>query len=55
MGFGDRVKITITEIMGSGVCPLGFKPGDSWEIHGEKMTIILKRVVVIRLIRLFSN
>lgn len=37
MGYGDKVKITVTDIMGSGICPLGFKIGDSWEIHGEKI------------------
>jgi len=35
MPMGDKVKITITEIMGSGTCPFKLKVGDSWEIYGE--------------------
>jgi len=35
MPSGSKVKITITEIMGRGVCPFNLKPGDSWEVQGE--------------------
>ena len=32
---GYKVKMTITEIMGKGVCPFKLKPDDSREIQGE--------------------
>ena len=38
MGFSDdKVEISVKEIMGCGVCPLGLEIGDTWKILGEKI------------------
>jgi len=32
----EKVKITVKEIQGTGVCSYGIKPGDSWIVTSEE-------------------
>lgn len=32
-----KIQIKVQKILERGVCPLGFKPGDTWEVKGERV------------------